>query len=70
MGHCILENGDEIYIDMVEGKLDFSVDKKILEERMNKWKPPKPMPKDIWQNMQKWLHLHPLEPYANHSMEQ
>lgn len=38
---AFLENGDEIYIDMVEGKLDFSVDKKILEERMNKWKPPK-----------------------------
>lgn len=36
-----LEDGDEIQIDMVEGRLDFSIDENTLKERMEKWQPPK-----------------------------
>lgn len=38
---AFLEDGDEIQIDMVKGKLDFVIDENILRQRMDKWQAPK-----------------------------
>lgn len=36
----LLENGDKINIDMIQGILQFNIDKDILEKRKSKWKAP------------------------------
>ncbi len=44
---ALVEDGDEIVIDGVEGRLDLLVDEGELEERRRKWTPPPPPPRGL-----------------------